>query len=198
MRGGAAIGFRRIGAASVWAIACCIVLSAQSRDHKMDLGVDSIHAGDMCLILGGSAESGDFFKQLRKRETRRGEVFKNASGQKVMTFPERLTVKIDAALDKCAGPGTSSCDRCELPLSTEFMNSVQFDAYWKYGFEIQKADIDVLSVERSNDLAPIAPNAELWKYELSIRCKNIPLTDSLVVVLHTPDGKIVSRLSGKP
>jgi hypothetical protein len=198
MGGDANVGFRRAGAPLAWAVVCCIVLGAQSRDSKMYLGVDSIHAGDMCLILGGTAESGDFFKGLQKRETRHGESFKNARGQKVTSFPARLTVKIDAGLDKCAGQGTPSCDRCDLPLSTELMNSLQFDAYWKQGFEMQKADIDVLSVERPNYLLPTAPNAELWKFEISIRSKNIPLTDSLIVVLHTPDGKIVSRLSGKP
>lgn len=161
----------------------------------MYLGVDLIRAGDACLLLGGNVESGDFFNGLRKKETQHGEIFKNGKGEQIKLFPERLTVKIDAALDKCMEGKADRYDRSDIALSTSLMNSLQFDAYWKLGFEMQKADVDVLRRERSNDLGP---KKNLWKYELSIRSEDIPLTRSLVIVLQTPEGKIISRLSGKP
>jgi hypothetical protein len=159
--------------------------------------VDSIHAGEMCLILGGNVEAGDFFRVLRKRETRNGPSFHNRLGE-VKSFPEQLTVRINAGLDKCTGKQTRSCDRCNFLFDEEFMNSLRFRAYWKDGFHMQKVEIDVLSVEQSNELARVAPAAGLWKYELSINSRNIPLTNSLIiVVISGPDGRIVSRLSGK-
>jgi hypothetical protein len=89
------------------------------------------------------------------------------------------------------------CDRCEFRLNDEFMSSLQFEAYWKHGFDMQKAEVEVLSAEQSNDLARVAASAKLWKYELSVESENIPLSDSLAVVILTPNGRIVSRLSGR-
>jgi hypothetical protein len=163
----------------------------------MSLGVDSIHTTEnLCLMLGAKAVAGDFFKDLRARDTREGRRFQKHA-KTVKSFPERLTVKIVAGLDGCVGKKVLDCDRCDLRLNDEFMNSLQFEAYWKQGFDMQKAEFEVLSAEQSNDLARVEPSAKLWKYELSIKSESIPLTNSLIVVILTPNGRIVSRLSGK-
>jgi hypothetical protein len=163
----------------------------------MSLGADSIHTTDnLCLMLGARAVAGDFFKDLRARDTQGKRTFQKHA-KAVQSFPERLTVKIDAAFDSCAGKTVLEGDRCHLRLSDEFMSSLQFEAYWKHGFEMQKAEVEVLSAEQSSDLASIAPGAKLWKYELSVKSGNIPLTESLIVVILTPNGRIVSRLSGE-
>ena len=176
----------------------CVLCGQQTNGGSMSLGADSIHTNeDVCLMLGARAVAGDFFKDFRARDTREGRTFQK-HGKAVKSFPERLTVKIDAGLDSCVGGKALDCDRCDLRLNNEFMNSLQFEAYWKHGFDTQKADIDVLRAEQSNDLASIAPRAKLWKYELLVKSENVPLTDSLVVIVLTPNGRIVSRLSGKP
>jgi hypothetical protein len=163
----------------------------------MFLGVDSIHTtGDVCLMLGAKAVARDFFKGLRARDTPEGRAFQK-HGKAVKSFPERLTVKIDAGFDSCVGKTVLDCDRCDLRLNDVFMNSLQFAAYWKHGFDMQKAEMEVLSAEQSNDLARVEPSAKLWKYELSVKSENIPLSDSLIIVILTPNGRIVSRLSGK-
>jgi hypothetical protein len=48
---------------SLWAF--CAVSTGQTSGKTMSLGSDSIHAGDACLMLGGTTESGDFFQGLR-------------------------------------------------------------------------------------------------------------------------------------
>ena len=181
-----------------WLFTIGIVLSCEQSDkYSMKLGSDSIHTKDqMCLMIGARAVAGDFFKDLRSRNSNNGVTF-SKHRQKVRVFPERLTVKVDAGFDRCVGRGPVDCDRCDFQLSSEFMNSLQFEAYWKNGFAMQKADIEVLNVEQSNDLARIAPFAKLWKYELSVRSENIPLSDTLVVILLSSDGRVLSRLSGK-
>jgi len=175
-------------------VVCGVMPSQQSDERSMSLGVDSMHTvAAVCLMLGARAVAGDFFKDLRTRGTRKGLTF-NRHGKEIKSFPARLIVKFDAAFDRCVGKGPPDCDRCDFRLSREFMSSLQFEAYWKHGFDAeQKAAIE----ERSNDLAQVAPSAGLWKYELSIKSENIPLTDSLVVVVLSPDQRIVSRLSAR-
>lgn len=47
------------------------------------------------------------------------------------------------------------------------------------------------------DLEEIAPSAELWKYQLAVEGRNIPITDALVLAVLDSHGRIVTRLSGK-
>jgi hypothetical protein len=181
----------------LWLLTTGGMLLCQTNSPGMPMGTDSIHAkDDMCLMLGAKVVAGDFFKDLRSRRSDNDFTF-SRHGKNVTTFPPRLIVKIEAGIDRCIGREPASCDRCDFQLTKEFMNSLRFEVYWKNGFDLQKADTDVLSVEQSNDLARVAPSAKLWKYELSIRSENVPLRDALVVVLLSPDGRIVSRLSGK-
>lgn len=179
-------------------VSFCETLPAQQKDEAgLSLGVDSIHTTeDVCLMLGAKVVAGDFFKGLRAHETHEGRTFQK-HGRREKFFPERLIVKIVAALDSCVGKGAPGCDRCDFKLDGKFMNSLHFEAYWKHGFDMRKANMDVMSVEQSNDLASVEPNAQLLKYELSVNAENVPLTDALVVVIITPDGRIVSRLSGR-
>jgi len=147
-------------------------------------------------MLGAKAVAGDFFKGLQTREGRDGRTFQKRR-RIVKSFPERMTVKIDVGFDRCVGKGVEECDRCNLRLDDEFVSSLEFEAYWKHGFDMKKADIDVVSIEQSNDLARVSPTAKLWKYELTVKSENIPLSDVLVVVILAKDGRIVSRLSGR-
>src|SRR4051812_21494177 len=79
------------------------VSQAQQLHKSMSLGVDSIHAGEKCLILGARAEAGDFFAGLRKRRTKKGETFLDRAGHEIKWFPSQLVIKVDAAIDTCVG-----------------------------------------------------------------------------------------------
>jgi hypothetical protein len=174
----------------------CGVLLGQTSGKSMSLGSDSIHAGDSCLMLGATAESGDFFKGLRSRDTPNGRIFQKASAR-ITSFPENLSVEIHAGFDSCAGKGAQTCDRCDFRFNTEFMRSLRFEIYWKRGLDMRNAIVTAESRDQSYDLAQYSEAGELWKYHVSVRSENVPLTDVLVVVILAPDGRIVSRLSGK-
>jgi len=62
---------------------------------------------------------------------------------------------------------------------------------------MRKATIITESSDRSYDLAQYSEDGEFWKYQIAVRSENVPITDVLVVVILAPDGRIVSRLSGK-
>jgi hypothetical protein len=177
-------------------LAFCGVSTGQTSGKTMSLGSDSIHAGDVCLMLGGTAESGDFFKGLRGRDTGKGRIFQKGSAR-ITSFPEKLSVDIDAGFGRCTGKGPESCDRCDFRFDSEFMRFLRFEAYWKRGLDMQTATIITDSRDQSHDLAQYSQAVELWKYQLAVRSENAPLTDVLVIVILATDGRIVSRLSGK-
>lgn len=175
-------------------------LRGQESRGSMPLGPDSLRAGSMCLIVGAVVESGDFFRWVRVRQTEKGrKFFSRKDSKEVKFFPERLTVKLDGGLDKCVNNGTSEesgANRLDFRLDHDLMTSLQFEVYWKRGFEMRKADFTVMGKEQSRDLVEVLPTAEVWKYNLSVKSENVPLTDALVIVIRTPDGKTVSRLTG--
>jgi hypothetical protein len=174
----------------------CRVLWGQTDTARgFSLGSDSIHTTeDMCLMLGARAVAEDFFKGLEAHKSGDRRTFKR-HGKTVKFFPAQVIVKIEAAVAPCARKITLPCDRCDFRFDEEFMKSLQFDAFWKSVFDQRKAELGVLSEDESRDLAP---TAKLWVYEFSVNSNDVPLTESLLVVLRAPDGRIVSRLSGKP
>jgi hypothetical protein len=179
----------------LFVMGCSVLWGQTDAARGFSLGVDSIHTTeDMCLMLGARAVAEDFFKGLEAHKSGERRTFKR-HGKIVKVFPAQLIVKIEAGLAPCARKITLACDRCDFRFDDEFMKSLQFDAFWKHGFDQRKADLGVLSEEESHDLAP---TAKLWEYEFSVNSKDVPLTESLLVVLHDADGRIVSRLSGKP
>ncbi|MGB8061584.1 MAG: hypothetical protein WCF26_06805 [Candidatus Sulfotelmatobacter sp.] len=179
----------------LFVMGCSVLWGQTDAARGFSLGIDSIHTtDDMCLILGARAIAEDFFKGLEAHKSGERRMFKR-HGKIVKVFPAQLTVKIEAALAPCAAKITLACDRCDFRFDDEFMKSLQFDAFWKRGFDQRKAEVNVLGEEESHDLAP---TAKLWKYDFSVNSKDVPLTESLLVVLHAPNGRIVSRLSGRP
>lgn len=164
-------------------------LSAQNVDEwAMSLGIDSIHSrGDLCLVLGARAAAGDFFEDLRVHKTHNRNTFRKR-GKLVQTFPKILNITVDADLDRCGAKGTLQCDRCEFQFDNQFMNSFRFEVYWKRGLELRQTNIANFRMEATDPV---------WKYEFNVNSENVPLDDSLVIVLLAPDGRIVSRLSGK-
>jgi hypothetical protein len=174
-------------------------IDSPEAQSAMSMGMDSIHANDMCLILGGRAVAGDFFRGLHKHGKRKGVIFKKHSAV-VTSFPTKLTIIIDAGLAECEGPGVpleKGCDRCDFQLNSAFMESVKFEAYWKDKFDMRKADIDIVTIEKPDDLRGVVPSAEFWRYELTVVSQNVPLTNSLLIAIIAPDGRLFSRLSGR-
>jgi hypothetical protein len=179
----------------LFGMGCPVLWCQTDAAQGFSLGSDSIHTTeDVCLMLGARVVAKDFFKGLEAHKSGERRTFKR-HGKIVKFFPAQVIVKIEAALAPRARKIKLACDRCDFRFDDEFMKSLQFDAFWKRGFDQRKAELGVLSEEESHDLAP---TAKIWEYEFSVNSNDVPLTESLLVVLHAPDGRIVSRLSGKP
>jgi hypothetical protein len=47
------------------------------------------------------------------------------------------------------------------------------------------------------NLASELPKRYAWSYQLAVPSKDVPLTDSLVLVFRTPDGRIAARVAAR-
>jgi hypothetical protein len=169
----------------------------------LPLGMDFLRADDMCLVLFGNVEAGDFFDHLRGRKTANGIQFRKGA-QDVKTFPENLIVRVFAVLGTCSvreraaeGGNVSSKN---VHLDEDFMRSVTFDGSWKQGFAEKPADLGPVAEGRIRNPIPLTndPNdSDWWEYEFKVRSGGIGLNNALVIVMQSPDGKMVARLSAR-
>ena len=163
----------------------------------MPMGLDLIHAGSACLLLSGEVESGTFFENLTTHQKQGKQTFRVGSDE-VKFYPERVLLKLRGYLDRC-GPREEGRYRNDLRLDSDFMNSLQFKTYWKHGFDMRTADAKIEKQGRSvdPDFARLSPSTDVWEYQLSITSENVPLTDSLVLLVFDTNGVELSRLSGR-
>lgn len=165
---------------------------------RVPLGLDFLRADDMCLLLDANIEGGDFFDQLRWHKTKNGIEFRKDT-QIVEAFPDSLIVRLIAALGTC----TANERRVEgrdltgggRRLDEGFMKSVTFVGSWKHGFDEKPAEFGPMAEGRIPNPTPIPNNDDWWEFEFKVSSKDVSLNDSLVIVVQSPDGKMVARLS---
>jgi hypothetical protein len=169
---------------------------SSKHDRTLPLGVDFLRAGDSCLMLDGDVMAGSFFTDLSRSEVS-GEFSRH--GQIVAKYPDKLTVRVFAALGTCSelerSPrGSTSRD---TSFNGDFMGSVIFECAWKRGFDERVADLGPVIQGRIANPTPFASNRDWWEYEFDVRSDGVSIGDSLVVIVQSPDGKLVARLSSR-
>jgi hypothetical protein len=176
------------------------LLEEAQHGKTLPLGMDFLRADDMCLVLYGDVEAGDFFDHLRGRKTVNGIQFRKGA-QDVKTFPENLIVKVIAALGTCSvrerAAEAGNVSSKNVHLDDDFMRSVTFDGSWKQGFTEKPAELGPVAEGRIRNPIPLTNDRDWWEYEFKVRSEAISLNDALVIVMQSPDGKMVARLSAR-
>jgi hypothetical protein len=170
------------------------------RDKVLPLGIDFLRADDVCLILTGDVEAGDFFNGLRFHKRSNRDEFRR-HGQRVDNFPNILTVKVIAELGTCtpreraAEPGNVASRNVRL--DEDFMKSVAFEGSWKHGFDETPADLGPMAEGRIPNPMPSLSYRDWWEYEFQVRSSGVSLNNALIIMVQSPDGRMVARLSAR-
>ena len=209
--------FPRICCVAIAGLFFCFSASAQSQkktkhpkkdDPKVEnyyggvflIGEGGIPSGP-CFHINGRITSADFFNTLKSYDSGDGTIFRRGTDE-VTQFPDRLLLSLTLRDQPCAlglqPVGTGAY------LTKEVMNSLKLSLYWKHGVDLRPAGkISVLQLTAdpiapyATDLAAELPKRYLWSYELGVPAEGVPLTDSLVLIFRTPDGRIVARLAAR-
>jgi hypothetical protein len=155
-----------------------------------------------CFRVAGRLTSPTFFDNLKRVDTTdSGTIFRRGT-QTLTEFPDRLLLAFVVYDFPCSlrlnepGPRTY--------LTREMMSSLALSIYWKHGVQLRPVT-DVtrkyFSVDpRTPYLAARAqdlPERFEWSYEFEIPGTGVPLTDSLVIIMRTPDGHIAARCAAR-
>jgi hypothetical protein len=167
-------------------------------------GTDVIYFGgqplaskDSCFFWGGTLSSGDFFRDLKRKDSSRGTRYYRKN-KEVLLYPEELYVTVRVTHPECDDRGNvTSLQGLELP--EDFGASFTFKVEWKNGVQLNPADnFTVLSREHKPtafNLMSAQFSNDVVEFGISVRSKAVPLSDHLIVSVLDANGKNIVRLS---
>jgi hypothetical protein len=172
-------------------------------DGGIQLVTDGAVTNGPCFRLTGRLKAPHFFDNLRRVDSSSGTLFRRGS-EIVTEFPERMELSFEIydlpCSDRLEQAGTT-----RIYLNKAILRTLHVNFYWKRGLSVRPAEqimlkhaaavpIEPFARELSND--PVPQRFEWW-FEFDVPSAGVPVTDSLVLVLQSPDGKIVARCAAR-
>jgi hypothetical protein len=161
----------------------------------------AISSSGPCFRVNGRATAPAFFQNLKRVDTDTGSYVRR--GHDIVTeFPEQLHltfVMYDFPCDlQIQAAGTRTY------LTKAVVGSLRLSLYWKHGMIMRPANgishwhniARVLTPDHPDPAAQLPERYE-WEFEFDLPSAGIPVTDSLVLVLRTPDGHIAARAAAR-
>jgi hypothetical protein len=173
-------------------------------DGGIFLETDGSFSENTCFRLAGRLVSEHFFDNLKRIDDDDGTRY--IRGKETITdFPEELSLLIVIHDWPC--PGQLKADvraQHREYLTREMMKQLKLSLFWKRGVELRPAEnikvsyFAVTPVEPyAKELAEELPERLQWTYELAVPSAGVPLSDSLVLVLKLPDGRVAARVAAR-
>src|SRR6267378_941204 len=148
-------------------------------DGGIFLETDGAIPGGACFRVKGHVTADDFFENLRREDTNSGTLFRR--GNDIVTeFPKHLH------------------------LSDEMIRSLRLHFFWKRALELRPVRG---IVETSGEVRPVPwyshgleqelPKRFEWLVEFNLPSEGVPLTDNLVLMMYTPEHRLIARGAAK-
>jgi hypothetical protein len=176
--------------------------SVWNYDGGLSLVTDGSIPGGPCFRIKGRVSAPNFFDNLKRVDRDvSGAIFRR--GTETLThFPDQLILAFVVYDHPCSTQLEHTATRTYLTRS--LMSSLHLYFYWKRGVELRpianvqpkyfSIDPVMLSAaDRAHDL----PQKLEWSYEFAVPSSGVPLTDSLVLILRSPDGHIAARVAAR-
>jgi hypothetical protein len=154
-----------------------------------------------CFRINGRVTAPDYFDDLKRVDTDSGSVIRR--GREVVTeFPEKVHLSFlmyDLPCDvELKQTGTRAY------LTRALVSTMRLSFYWKRGLQMRPATGVVPSHYEIRRIQPYAsefadklPEKLEWLFEFDVPSAGVPVTDSLVIVLSTPNGYIAARAAAR-
>src|SRR5713101_9618940 len=157
--------------------------------------------GGPCMRINGDITAPDFFTGLTRIGTPDG--FEFHRGKELVTeFPQELTLHLYIRDMPCLGGVEAGAPRRFL--TQEIVGALAVRFYWKRGFALRPLKNVTRTKATALPLPPLsnqdtgdAVERFVWRFEFAVPSAGVPLTDHLVIVLRTAEGKLVARVSAR-
>jgi hypothetical protein len=154
-----------------------------------------------CFQLRGRATAASFFDDFKRIDDENGTEYRSGH-ERVTEFPEELHVSFIMFDIPCKSQALQPVPRRYL--TQDMMKSLRFSFYWKRGIELQHIEnlkrvaataepVEPYNTESKEEL----PKHYRWFLEFTIPSAGVPLTDRLVLIIRTPDGRRAARVAAR-
>lgn len=196
-----------MGFAVSLAISCAaLLLSARDKsvwnyEGGVFIKTDGSIPNGPCFRISGRLTAPHFFDSLKRLDTDEGVVFRRGK-ESVTQFPGQMLLTFIIYDMPCSF--TLEENKPSVYLTRSLMSTLRLELYWKHGVELRP----LAHVERASAaVRPIAPRAAAlahdlperfeWAYQYAIPSAGVPVTDSLVLIIRTPDGHMAARVAAR-
>jgi hypothetical protein len=187
----------------------CWALPQPSRDKGVwnyDGGIVLVTDGSIpngpCFRVKGRVTAPHFFDNLKRIDNESSGTIFRRGNETVTHFPDQVTLGFVVYDHPCSSQLNSN----DPPryLTRPLMSSLNLYLFWKQGVDLRpitEAKPRYFSVDPAasyvDSRARGLPERLVWSYEFQVPSAGVPLTDSLVLVLRMPDGRIAARVAAR-
>ena len=161
-----------------------------------------------CFRISGHVAAAGFFDNLKRIDTDSGAVFRRGS-ENVTQFPDHVSLQfvVFDHYDQTCPPQVENTNSSRY-LTRTMMSSLHLYHYWKHGVELRPITNAVPKYFSVDPILPTAtaraaahggplPEKLAWSYEFLVPSAEVPVGDSLVLVLRTSDNFIAARVAAR-
>jgi hypothetical protein len=183
-----------------------------SNNHKHDKSVWDWSGGVLletdgalpegpCFRLAGKVTEPEFFENLKREDTNSGTVYRR--GNEVVTeFPKQLHLTFlmhdmpcDNQLQTIGAHGY---------LNRALISKLHMSFFWKCGTQLRPAsgvvlkNFEIHAAQRyADETVKDLPEKYEWWFDFDVPSERVPITDSLVIVILTPNNHIAARVAAR-
>ena len=172
---------------------------------NFDGGISLITDGSIpdgpCFRLTGRMFAPEFFENLKRVDSELGTIYRRGNDV-VSVFPGKMQLYFMMYDMPCNDQIQASGTRAYL--TRALMESLRLSFFWKHGMYLRPAKgvtpkhlearpVPAYDSEHTKDL----PEKYEWWFEFEVPSENVPVTDSLVILVRTPDGYVAARVAAR-
>ena len=154
-----------------------------------------------CFRLSGRATAPEYFTNLKRIDSSVGTVLHR--GHDVVTeFPEKLHLSFVMYDLPCENQIQQAGTR--VYLTRAMVGALRLGFYWKSGLKMRPVTGVVQGYSEIRRVLPYAaestnqlPEKYEWWFEFDLSSAGVPVTDSLVLIMRTPDDRIAARVAAR-
>jgi hypothetical protein len=154
-----------------------------------------------CFGINGRATAPDYFENLKRTDTDTGSTIHR--GNDIVTeYPAQLHLSFLMYDFPCDLQIRNT--EAVTYLTNDIVSTLRLSFYWKHGMALRPAKGIIPRHFETRPVRPYAPELAdqlpqrfQWEFEFDLPSAGVPVTDSLVMVLRTPDGHIVARAAAR-
>jgi hypothetical protein len=189
-------------------------LCAQTKHEKpkhektvwnFDGGISLITDGSLpngpCFRMTGRVFAPKFFENLKRVDSELGTVYRRGNDV-VSVFPEKLQLSFMIYDMPCSDQIRVTGTR--VYLTRALMDSLRLSFFWKHGMYLRPArGIQPKLMEArpvpayAQGLAKDLPEKYEWSFEFDVPSENVPVTDSLVILVRAANGYVAARVAAR-